>query len=329
MKISFFLQNIFTHSYILQRNPNIQSQHQIYDIDIDSNVNANNVYKSDLPINYNTIEKMLLMSYDAYLEENDSKWREVEYNKTADISLDPNSVRGYLFSDETKTHNIIAIKGTSISFIPMVLSNLLASNSTVALDKFNDNLFFGCCFYKESSLFKNYCQDDITDKNQCSKQCYKDSTNIDLNYIKLFENIINNVKKIIDFDNSTMFGIIYDKQVITFNGPGGKHYLDLIGFDYKEKDSRVYHFGHTADSIMHGHCGNLCWSFGYNVETKCHIGNSCIYDSKAKLGISDSIRTHQMSYIINNILPHWKDDFPQCIYKETCEDSNCNNWTYI
>ncbi len=339
MKVSLVLQNIFTSSFLLKRH---DSSIRYYDsprfeLDIPDNYVQNTNY--DLPINYNTIKNMLSMSYNAYMEQNDSKWQKVDYNLTSDISVTPSDIRGYLFSDETKTHNVVAIKGTSISFIPMFLSAL---NSTISHDKFNDNLFFSCCFYKESKLFTDICKDDLSSKYECKKSCYKESLDIEQNYMNMLPIIIDNIKKVIDFEHSNVYftghslggflsvllGLQYDKQVITFDSPGGKHYLDLSGINYSSKDNRIYHFGHNADSIMHGHCGNLCWTLGYNVETKCRVGNSCIYDSKGKLGLSDSIRTHQLSYLMKNILPHWETDFPECIYHDKCEE-NCDKWSYI
>ena len=339
MKISLFLQHIFTSTFLLKR-PYSSIQHhsgQIFTLDIPDQTTADINY--DLPINYNTIKNMMLMSYNAYMEQDDSNWQKVDYNLTSNISVSPDDIRGYLFSDETRTHNIIAIKGTTISFIPMFLSIF---NSTVSNDKLNDNLFFSCCFYKESKLFHDTCTDDSTSKYECKKSCYKESLNMEKNYISMLPIIVDNIKKVIDFDKSNVYftghslggflsmllGLQYDKQVVTFDSPGGKHFLDLLGVDYSSKDSRIYHFGHNADSIMNGHCGSLCWTWGYNVETKCKTGNSCIYDSKTKLGLSDSIRTHQLSYLVKNILPHWENDFPECKYHDKCEE-NCKKWTYI
>ena len=141
----------------------------------------------------------------------------------------------------------------------------------------------------------------------------------------LFSTMIENINKVIDFDNSNVYftghslggllasllAVQYNKQAIIFHSPGDKHYFDLIGLDI-EKDSRIYHFAHNADSLVHGHCGNLCWAFGYNIETKCHIGHNCIFDAKKKLGLTDSITTHRLEYLINTILPHWETDFPEC-----------------
>ena len=252
MRVSLFLQNIFTSSFLLKR-PYTSLQHHkgpIYNLDFPyQTIKTTSIY--DLPINYDTIKNMMLMSYDAYMDTNDSKWDKVDYNLTGDISIGPNDIRGYLFSDETKTHNVVAIKGTSISFIPMFLSML---NSTVTHDKFNDNLFFSCCYYKESKLFNNYCIDNSTSKYDCKTSCYENSNSIDKNYITMLPIIMENIKKVIDFDNSNVYftghslggflsvvlGLQYDKQVIAFDSPGGKHYLDLLNIKYSSKDNLYF-----------------------------------------------------------------------------------------
>ena len=158
MKISLILKNIITYTSISYRPPNLHSQNlPSFEIEI-SDFHSTNV-NVDLPINYHTIKNMMLMSYNAYMEPDDSKWEKVEFNNTIDISLDPNDIQAYLFSDDTKKFNVIAIKGTSISYIPMFLSAL---KSPAPHDKYNDNLFFSCCFYKQSKLFRDTCDDTTT-----------------------------------------------------------------------------------------------------------------------------------------------------------------------
>ena len=151
-----------------------------------------------------------------------------------------------------------------------------------------------------------------------------------------------NIKKLIDFDNSnviftghslggiisTYLGIFYNRLVITFSAPGEKHFFDLTNFDYNTNSNNIYHFGHDADMITNGNCGNYCWSFGYTMNTQCHIGNSCIYEAKSKLNISESLTSHKLQYIIDNILPKWETDFPTCIYNKKCNETQCNNWIY-
>lgn len=339
MKITVYLKYIITHSYILSDSLfNIKTMIP-YTFDTLDTLDTSKAF--ELPINFNTIKNMMIMSYDAYFNIDDSQWDKTEYNPI-NITIDPNAIKGYLFTDESGKINIISIKGTSINFLPMFIDRI--SNSTVSNDKFNDNLYFSCCFYKENNIFTEYLNNctlnNDEDKLDCSKKCYKESLNFNLNYINSLNMIINNIKKIIDFDNTnviftghslggfiaSILGIQYNKQVITIDSPGTKHYIELIGLDYKS--SNVYNFGHTADSVMHGDCKTLCKTWGYNIETECHIGNTCIYDSKKKLGYFDGIRYHQLKWIIDYILPHWEDDFPECIYNKPCIERNCKNWNY-
>ena len=334
MKISFLLQNVFTSTFFWKRPSNYTRNLNVYDFNISNNITLLQNY--DLPINYNTIQKCMLMSYYAYKQDTWSNWEKIMYNLTDDVSVGPNDIKAFLFSDKDKLHNIIAIKGTTLFDI---------FNSTVAHDKLNDNLFFSCCFYKQSTLFKDYCikeNNTQTDKYECKKSCYLNILNMD-NYITMLPIIIDNISKIIDFKTSNVYftghslggflavylGLKYNKQVITFDSPGEKHFLDLLNINYDKRDTSVYHFGHTADSIMNGECGNLCKLVGYNIETKCKIGNSCIYDSKKKLDISNSILTHKLDYIIKYILPEWKNDFPLCYYNSnlSCKE-NCNKWLF-
>jgi lipase ATG15 len=333
MKVSVYLKYIITNQNLFT--PNKMHMNTIpYTFDTLSN----NLSTNNLPINFNTIQTMIMLSYNAYFNINDTNWVSTPHIPT-NITIDPLAIKGYLFTDESKQNSIIAIKGTSINLLSML-------NNTIHNDKYNDNLFFSCCFYKENNIFKNYtgnCDNSLNSHSlTCNKYCYKDSLTYDFNYINSLNIIVNNIKKFVDFDNSnvvftghslggflaTIAGIKYNKQVITFDTPGSKHYFDLIQLDYTNKDKNIYNFGHTADSIMHGHCGTICKTWGYDIETECHIGNTCIYDSKKKLGYFDSIRYHQLKWIIDYILPKWDTDFPECIYNKECHERNCDKWTF-
>lgn len=165
--------------------------------------------------------------------------------------------------------------------------------------------------------------------------------NIDLNYINIITSIIEMMKKDINFDTetvvftghslggmlATIMGMKYNKQVFSFDSPGTRHYINLLNL--QGNTEQIYHFSHTADSIAHGHCDFLCKRWGYYLDTECHVGNSCIYDSKKKLGYFDGIRYHQLKWIIDYILPHWEIDFPECIFNKPCKDRNCEKWEYV
>ena len=98
----------------------------------------------------------------------------------------------------------------------------------------------------------------------------------------------------------------------------------MINMDYT--NNRIYHFGHNADPIFMGDCGGTCNILGYNIYTKCHIGNTCVYDSKDKLKMGESLWNHRIHYVIDNIISQWQNNMPECSKSNDCND--CEKWTY-
>lgn len=291
---------------------------------------------------------------------------ELAYRLDDNIPVENSSIRAFLFSTEDYSTNVIAIKGTTPAFLGNLNKNnnieltfqkdiideiqpykSMISN-TSKNDKLNDNLLFSCCFYKQSNLFNDHCSYKIpSDNNKCSCDCYKNSTYVEGNYYNTSIKIVHNIMDLIDFYNSTVIftghslggaiatflGLRFNKTVVTFETPGEKHFLAQFFTKsqffnlLKRQDLKIYHFGHNADPIVTGKCGNTCWLLGYNINTKCHIGYTCIYDSQAKLKMSQFIWRHRLKWVIDYILPYWQTDFPECIYNMNCTD--CDNWTYI
>ena len=296
-------------------------------------------------INYQNVYNLAAMSYNVYTSHD--KWYDVGFDKYIDASLDNDTVQAFLFSSDDSKINVIAIKGTSIYWS--------TTQSTVYNDKYNDNMFFSCCYYKESNMFDNNvckCEKNASDcsilrpftSKYCYKRCYENTTTFDQNYLNIGKKLVDSVKGMIDFENTqviftghslggvvaTMLGVLEDKYVVTFESPGEKHYLKLIGMKYQEMEDKVYHFGHNADVIFTGKCnGRLSWCYlgGYVMYTKCHIGNICEYDSIRELNMKESIFTHKIKYVINNVIKKWNGKLPKCVKDETCED--CEEWEYI
>lgn len=302
------------------------------------NINYNIKFQQDDWNTYDTILTLANISHNVYYRDR-KNWDDIKYNNTHDISKDNETVRAYVFSNEDSTVNIIAIKGTSLRY--------LSTWSTGKNDKYNDNLYFSCCYYKELSNYK--CEEEnstdlkIKKDSICNKNCYKESLDFEKNYYNVAKNIIEIVKQTLDFDKSliiftghslggalsTMMGITYNKEVVTFETPGEKHYIDLSGIKYNETHiNKIYHYGHNADIIFTGKCKgtlSLCYLGGYIIETKCHIGKVCEYDVKNKLNISESIFTHKIQYVIENIITKWNNTLPKC---EIRECSECEEWEY-
>lgn len=341
--MKFELKYVFTNISSLLPLTNVFHQN-VVDLDIKA-------LDQHIELNYHNVLNLAYMSYNVYLDESNKEWLDIDLNKTVNMSLNNDSVRAYLFSNLDNTINVVSIKGTSIYF-SSTNKDEISAQSTVTKDKYNDNLFLSCCFYKQSKLFQGSCACNnvhlsqrvfMSTKNTCCQQCYKETRNLDDNYLKIMQNITQNIKNLVNFDKSlvvftghslggvvaTMMGILYNKMVVTFEAPGERHYVDLIGIPYSiEQEQRIFHFGHNADTIFTGKCRgtmSLCYLGGYIIETKCHIGNVCEYDSVTKLGMKESIFTHKLKYVIDNVITKWNDTLPVC-EKKPCKD--CKEWIF-
>lgn len=321
-----------------------------------ANLDSTAKLDSTVPLNtYQNVRALALMSYDAYYNINDTQWVDPETNRTTDIRDTDQTVHAYLFSDVTGGVNIVSFKGTSLGITGGIVYN----------DRFNDNLFYSCCYYQQSGLFdKKDCECTRVEgtcdtpgtpgtpdtpgtpkqKGQCYSQCYQNSTNYANNYYILSKKIMEKVASTIDIRKTqvvltghslggtlaTLMGLDYDLPVVTFNSPGEKNYASNTGIKYKQATlQKIYHFGHNADTIFTGKCNGLlswCHLAGYNVETKCHLGNVCQYNATGLLGIRESIFTHPIKYIIANIIPHWEEKMPECTLNTHCTE--CQDWAY-
>lgn len=310
-------------------------------------------------LNYDDVYELGVMSYNVYLNIGDKSWMNTKLDNVLDISIINDSVKAYMFSNNDKSKNVIALKGTSIYFGSLMSTidimdinteiyneNIVINNelnnetsilSSISNDKWNDNLFFSCCFNLQTSIKDCVCESS----NVCCKNCYIKSLNFEKNYLVILEKIMDNVKTIIDINNSEIvftghslggmmasyLGIIYNKLAVTFESPGDKHYLLLSGIiDNQLEYNNIYHFGHNADPIFLGNCGSTCSLMGYYMNTKCHIGNTCLYDAKKELKYTESILNHRIDFILKNIFPLWETNLPECIRDKLCED--CIEWNY-
>lgn len=73
--------------------------------------------------------------------------------------------------------------------------------------------------------------------------------------------------------------------------------------------ARVYEFSTDtliqADPIAMGECngvGSSCWTAGFALESKCHLGQTILYDTVEKLGWTSNVRSHQLRVVIDGLL---------------------------
>lgn len=300
-----------------------------------------------LQYNFSFVSDLVRMSHNVYHTIGNEFWLNTSFNVVEDCSIEKNVVRSYLFKKDDEL--VISFKGTSIYWLnsdyeyencgyDSYYGYDICSLSSSSNDKYNDNLFFSCCFYKQSFNFEKCDVCGKLNNNECCKECYIKSLEYHGNYIRNVIDIVENIKLRYDFDKYNVYftghslggmlasiaSVVYDLPAITFETPGDMHYFSLVNMSGSNK---VYHFGHNTDPMFTGNCGSRCSIFGYNIYTKCHTGYTCLYNSKIKLGYKESIINHRTNFIIKNIIPHWENDFPECIKDISCRD--CESWEYI
>jgi lipase ATG15 len=103
-----------------------------------------------------------------------------------------------------------------------------------------------------------------------------------------------------------------------------------IGSLHQKRDmTGGYHFGHTADPIYMGSCnqaGSMCTLGGYAMESVCHTGKKCVYDTVADFGWRVGIGTHKIVNVIKEVLEKY-DEPAKCEAYVNCTD--CFNWEFF
>lgn len=71
---------------------------------------------------------------------------------------------------------------------------------------------------------------------------------------------------------------------------------------------------------------STCWYAGYAMESTCHTGFECVYDSVSDLGWRVSLSNHRIIPVINDVLERYNDT-AKCAVVEDCVD--CYQWEWV
>ncbi|QIW97232.1 hypothetical protein AMS68_002750 [Peltaster fructicola] len=296
-----------------------------------------------------TVLSFAKMAANAYArKDNSSEWKWIDvgsgFNYTDDFGWENDGLRGHVFADEQNQTVVISIKGTSVSW--------LDPPDTVHRDVLNDNLFASCCCAQGWPWLGKAVCNCRTGWNTCNSTCLTAALRTRTSYYWAAKELYHNITMLYpDADIwmtghslggvvSSLLGLTFGLPTLTFEAYPDALAASRLGLatppDYSPgrpgerglHAPHVYHYGHTADPIFMGTCNGLfstCNSWGYALESKCHTGVQCIYDTAKDLGWRQDVRAHSIVKVIEDVLDVY-DDVPECTRETQCTD--CGKWKF-
>ncbi|KAJ1962277.1 putative lipase atg15, partial [Dispira parvispora] len=288
-----------------------------------------------------TVVALAKMCANAYSLPSDDGWYDLhkqEWHNATSFGWDSDGVRGYIYTDDSNSTVVVAIKGTSARFF------LGGDSDTSARDKVNDNRLFSCCCARVDYSWSTVC-DCYQGGGKCDQQCLEDSLDQDDLYFQAVSNFFLYVNDIypnadIWFTGHSLGGSVaglightFGHPVVAFQSPGellaaSRLHLPL-GPAVDMNQVPIWHFGNNADPIFMGTCTGAtssCYYGGYALESRCHLGQTCVIDMVKHKGWSVDIRNHRIAKVIDGVLIDDSVPWPNCTADLTCTD--CAKWSF-
>jgi lipase ATG15 len=289
-----------------------------------------------------TVISFANMSENAYkVGRDDDGWMDIDeqYNASIPFGWNDSGIRGHVFSDDTNSTVILAVKGTTVA--------MFEGNGTSGHDKENDNLYGSCCCGQGGTyLWRKVC-DCQTGTYSCDEQCVKDELRKPNRYyaatVELYEEVIKLYPdaNIITTGHSlggvlaSLIGLQHGVPSITFETYPQAMAAKRLGLPAAgdvaplRKNTGGFHFGHTADPVYMGTCNgatSFCSIGGYAFETLCHTGKRCAYDVVKDWGWRQNTQTHSLRYAIDNV--YMKYDKAATCQEEDVGCVDCFLWKF-
>ncbi|KAJ6108576.1 lipase atg15 [Penicillium sp. IBT 18751x] len=293
-----------------------------------------------------TVLTFAKMTANDYIEEPGTQdWHTIhgQFNYSTSFGWKGDGLRGHIYSDKSNSTIVISLKGTSPA--------LFDGAGTTTNDKVNDNLFFGCCCGQGGSYLWRQSCDCQTATYKANLTCITEAMNDENRYYRAAIDLYSNVTEIYPDANvwltghslggamTSLLGLTFGLPVVTFEAvpealPAARLGLPSPpGHDPRLPQRRAYtgayHFGHTADPVYMGTCNginSICTWGGYAMESACHTGQMCTYDTVADKGWRVGIGTHKIQNVISDVIKAY-DDVPPCAPEEECYD--CVLWKFF
>ncbi|KAI4622189.1 hypothetical protein J4E83_004929 [Alternaria metachromatica] len=290
----------------------------------------------------NTVISFANMSEDAYkVGPDDAGWMDVDghYNSSVPFGWDDSGIRGHVFSDDTNSTIILAVKGTTVA--------MFEGDGTSVHDKENDNLYGSCCCGQGGTyLWRKVC-DCQTGTYSCDEQCVKNELRKPNRYYAATVELYQEVVKIYPDAHimttghslggvlASLIGLQHGIPAVTFEAYPQALAAKRLGLPAAgdvaplRKNTGGFHFGHTADPVYMGTCNgatSFCSIGGYAFETLCHTGKKCPYDVVKDWGWRQNTQTHSLRYAIDNVYMKY-DEAAKCQEEDVgCVD--CYLWKF-
>ncbi|KAI9295251.1 alpha beta-hydrolase [Neoconidiobolus thromboides FSU 785] len=283
------------------------------------------------------------MTFNAYITPSNPNWldlgNDVKEREPFGWEEGENGLRGYVFANKDNSSIIVSFKGTSAGLVG-------GDSKTSGKDKLNDNLLFSCCCARVDQTWYKVC-DCFEGGNKCNGQCLEKSlaaNNTDIYYFAA-QKILRKIEDMYQGADiwltghslggglAALLGLTYNLPTVTFQAPGDKRAferLQLPGIPAIDpEEAHIWHFGHNTDPIYMGECQGVlsaCYIGGYAMESKCHTGKICVYDTKKERDWSMDILKHRIGVVIEEVINYF-DDVPECkLENPECKD--CISWLY-
>jgi lipase ATG15 len=294
-----------------------------------------------------TVLSFARMASNAYiLEPNTGEWEDVGggFNYTEDFGWESDGLRGHIFADTENSTVVIGLKGTSPA--------MFDGSETTTNDKVNDNLFFSCCCGQGGQFLWRQVCDCQTSAFTCNSTCLVTALRAKNRYYYAAQDLYHNVTELYPHAEIWMAGhslggavasflsLTFGHPAVTFEAvpeamPASRLGLPVppghqIGsLQQKRKMTGGFHFGHTADPIYMGQCNqatSVCTFGGYAMQSVCHTGMKCVYDTVKDFGWRVGIGTHKIVEVIRDV-PEKYDAPAKCEPYLDCTD--CYTWKYF
>ena len=293
-----------------------------------------------------TVINLGIMAANAYVVDGtDAEWENVTqgFNQSKTFGWEGDGLRGHIFADKNNDTIVVSLKGTS----PAVFDG----DGTTTRDKLNDNLFFSCCCAQGGQYFWRQVCDCYKSTYTCNQTCLVEALRKENRYYRASIDLYTNITELYPHSNvwlvghslggavSSLLGLTFGLPVVTFEAPGDDLAAKRLGLpappssdpskSYRGKFTGSVHFGHTADPIFMGSCNGAtaaCTIGGYAMETQCHSGLQCVYDTVGDWGWRIGVGNHKVHNVIDNVIRKYPK-VAECVPDDECVD--CFNWKYF